>query len=130
MPQSTWYQLSDNKNSSIGYSYMFRNNTSIEGDFNRTTDIHNFDLDISMDYEYNETPVSNFLFITDGIILTIISCFGIVGTLMSIVVLVKPRLRGNSRDLFSKFLTALALYDTLFLILAILLFGLPNLSFW
>ena len=130
MPQSTWYQLSDNRNGNVGYSYMFHNNISIEGDFNSTTDIHNFNPEISMEYEYNETPVSNFLFITDGIILTIISCFGIVGTLMSIVVLVKPRLRGNSRDLFSKFLTALALYDTLFLILAILLFGLPNLSFW
>ena len=80
--------------------------------------------------DYTDHGVSNFIFIVDGLILTSVSCFGIVGTFMSIIVLVKPRLRGNSRDLFSTFLTALAIYDSLFLIVAILLFGLPSLSLW
>ena len=71
-----------------------------------------------------------FTFVVDGVILTLVASFGIVGTFMSILVLLKPRVRGNSRDLFSTFLTALAIYDSLFLIVAVLFLGLPQLSVW
>ena len=64
------------------------------------------------------------MFYVDGILLLIVALFGIVGTLMSIVVLLKPRIR----DFFSGFLTALSICDTLFLILAIPIIGLPALS--
>jgi hypothetical protein len=38
-----------------------------------------------------EEIIPPFSFWTDGVILTTLSCFGLVGTLMSIVVLLKPR---------------------------------------
>ena len=66
------------------------------------------------------------MFYVDGILLLIVALFGIVGTLMSIVVLLKPRIR----DFFSRFLTALSICDALFLTLTIPLVGLPALSVW
>ena len=97
--------------------------------FDRTFNSNNIAGEYLED-DYDNHGVSNFIFIVDGIILTLVSCFGIVGTSMSIIILVKTRLRGISRDHFSTFLTALAIYDSLFLIVAILLFGLPSLSIW
>jgi hypothetical protein len=38
-----------------------------------------------------EGLISPFVFWTDGVLLTTVSSFGLVGTLMSIVVLLKPR---------------------------------------
>ena len=111
---------------------MLDRNKSYEDDIDGIFDINQL---IHNDTEYyiddlNEVPVDNFVFIVDGVVLTSVSVFGVIGTFMSIFVLIKPRVRGNSRDLFSKFLTALAVYDSMFLFLAILLFGLPTLSFW
>ena len=89
--------------------------------------INGFEIETSVHGEHRIEP---FVFWVDGVVLSIVSIFGVIGTLMAIVVLIKPRLRGNSRDLFSKFLTALAVYDSFFLFLALLMFGLPSLSTW
>ena len=43
----------------------------------------------------------NFLYIVDGVILTAISVFGIVGTLMSLWVLIKPHIRKWRRSAMS-----------------------------
>lgn len=67
-----------------------------------------------------------FLFYAEGVILTSVATFGLVGTLMSIYVLVQPKLR----NCFSTFLTGLAVCDSAFLFFAILMFGLPSLSTW
>ena len=66
------------------------------------------------------------VFLIDGVALTTVSVLGLVGTLMSIYVLIQPRLR----DYFSTLLTALAICDSVFLFFAILIFGLPSLWMW
>ena len=72
---------------------------------------------------------NNFLYVVDGVILTVVSVFGIIGTLMSLGVLLKQRWRKTrSSDHFSQFLSALAVFDTTFLITALLNSGLPHLS--
>ena len=86
-----------------------------------------YEIETSVHDEHNIEP---FVFWVDGVVLSTVSIFGVIGTLMAIVVLIKPRIRGNSRDLFSKFLTALAVYDSFFLCLALLMFGVPSLSTW
>ena len=129
------HEISDGiptKNREIGQN-MFSENASLKGDADGTITIDDFfnsEYDPGMQINNHHVSVDNFVFIVDGVILTLVSIFGVVGTSMAIIVLIKPRLRGNSRDLFSKFLTALAVYDTLFLFLALLLFGLPALSVW
>ena len=72
------------------------------------------------------TGLGTLVFIVDGVVLTAISTLGLVGTVMSIFVLLKPRLR----DCFSTFLTGLAVCDAVFLFFAILMFGLPMLWTW
>ena len=64
--------------------------------------------------------------LADGIALTIVSLFGVIGTILSMIVLLKPGIH----DLFSSFLTALSMFDTIFLILAIFYLGLPELFDW
>ena len=44
----------------------------------------------------------NFLYIVDGVILTTMSVFGIVGTLMSLWVLIKPHIRKWRRSAMAK----------------------------
>ena len=66
------------------------------------------------------------IFLIEGLALTSVSSFGLVGTLMSIYVLIQPRLR----DYFSTLLMALAICDSFFLFFAILMFGLPSLWTW
>ena len=90
--------------------------------FNESQD-HNFSF--IFDEEVEEFS-SSYVFYVDGILLLLVAFLGIVGTLMSIVVLLKPRIR----DFFSGFLTALSVCDALFLILAIPLVALPALSVW
>ncbi|XP_059087651.1 FMRFamide receptor-like [Tigriopus californicus] len=72
----------------------------------------------------DDNPTNMFGFITEGILLTSISTFGFIGNAMSVYVLLK----GSVKGLFSSLLTNLALFDGLFLIMAILTFGLPTLS--
>lgn len=66
----------------------------------------------------------DFEFYIDGLAITIISTFGIIGTLMSLRVLLKQR---NS---FSSLLSGLAISDTFFLFFAVLIIGLPKSSDW
>lgn len=72
------------------------------------------------------TEMESFIFYVEGVVLTSVATFGLVGTIMSIYVLLQPRLRNS----FSAFLTGLAVCDSTFLLFAILMFGLPNVSTW
>ena len=63
----------------------------------------------------------------EGVALTIVSGLGIVGTLMSLVILLKPKPRSDSRNYFNTFLTALAVFDSLLMVNAVLIFGIPRL---
>ena len=65
-------------------------------------------------------------FITEGVLLIIISILGFVGNALSIYVLLRPTLRG----IFSNILMGLASFDALFLVCAITTFGLPTVSSW
>ena len=67
-----------------------------------------------------------FTYITEGVILTLVSCFGLVGNVMSIFVLMRVAVQGS----FSNLLCGLACFDALFLLTAILAFGIRNLSPW
>ena len=60
--------------------------------------------------------------ITEGVLLIIISIFGFVGNALSIYVLLRPTVKG----IFSNILMGLASFDALFLICAIVTFGLPT----
>ena len=68
---------------------------------------------------------------TEGVLLTIVSIFGLIGNSMSIIVLTRAskvvRQGGAS---FSKLLRGLATFDALFLFIAIISFGFPQLSKW
>ncbi len=65
-------------------------------------------------------------FYVDGVILTSVSVFGLIGTLLSIRVLLKPNLRNS----FSNLLVGLAICDANFLTCAILIIGLPKAWAW
>ena len=74
-----------------------------------------------------EASEDNFVeFITEGVLLIIISILGFVGNALSIYVLLRPTLRG----IFSNILMGLASFDALFLVCAITTFGLPTVSHW
>ena len=74
-----------------------------------------------------QTRVSSTEFWIDGVVLTTIALFGIIGTLMSIRVLITPQLKNNA---FSGLLVYLAICDANFLLFAVLTIGLPDLSLW
>jgi len=74
---------------------------------------------------YND-PGFDYIYYIDGITLMIVAIFGIIGTIMSMIVLLKPQIR----NLFSQFLTALCMFDCIFLIMAILYIALPAVSCW
>ena len=76
-------------------------------------------------YLYLEVEWTKFL--VDGVVLTAVSLFGIIGTLMSIRVLILPQLRSNA---FSALLVYLAICDTNFLFFAVLTIGLKEVSYW
>lgn len=67
-----------------------------------------------------------FEFLVDGVILTSVSVFGLVGTLLSIRVLLRPQLRNS----FSNLLVGLAVCDVSFLTCAVLIIGLPKAWTW
>ena len=62
----------------------------------------------------------------DGLALTSVSTLGILGTLLSIRVLLQPDLRNS----FSTLLLGLAVADSNFLFYAVLVVGLPNCWEW
>ena len=92
-------------------------------DKNGTTFLYNPNYTIEMEFSDSK---KKYLFYVDGIALTIVSLFGVIGTILSMIVLLKPGIH----DLFSSFLTALSMFDTIFLILAIFYLGLPELFGW
>ena len=67
-----------------------------------------------------------FSYVMEGIFLTLVCLFGVIGNFMSFVVMV----RSSVRDSFSNQLRGLAVFDSLFLLLALLAMGLPNLWVW
>ncbi len=69
---------------------------------------------------------NTFEFAVDGVALTVVSCVGLVGTVMSIRVLLTPSLRNS----FSTLLVGLAVCDAAFLAFAILIIGLPKTWHW
>ena len=69
----------------------------------------------------------DFEFYIDGICLTSVSIFGLVGTLLSVRVLLSPAQLRNS---FSNILIGLAISDASFLFSAILIIGLPKAWPW
>ena len=69
---------------------------------------------------------SNFGFYIEGLVLTAVATFGLVGNCLSIIVLFQKSFRSS----FSNLLRGLAYCDALFLIMAILSFGLPQLTLW
>ena len=68
----------------------------------------------------------DYRFYIDGISVLIVSIFGIIGTLMANDILLKPILRNS----FTKFLSALCIFDSSFLVFAILKIALPSISCW
>ena len=71
-----------------------------------------------------------FAFVTEGVLLTSVSVVGLIGNLMSIVVLVRVTSNNNQIRGFTNLLRTLACFDALFLATAIVAFGLPQLSAW
>ena len=75
-------------------------------------------------------------FYGEGVLLTAVSTFGLVGNVMSIIVLTRsmnsrasagPNSAGSSQS-FSNLLRGLATFDALFLLVAIMSFGMPKMS--
>ena len=87
----------------------------------------------------------NYIYAIDGIAILCVAIFGIIGTIMSIIVLLKPHICKRRERLqrsystyssvshrreqyFSIFLTALCIFDCWFLIMSILYIALPSIS--
>ena len=105
---------------------------------------------LSREYAHCEEPrpcESDYKYYIDGVALLIVAIFGTIGTIMSLVVLLKPRIITRrerpptlSRTFsnvfqekekhFSNFLTALCIFDCSFLLLAIPYIGLPAIFCW
>ena len=76
-------------------------------------------------------------FYGEGVLLTAVSTFGLVGNVMSIIVLTRsmnsrassgPSSAAGSSQSFSNLLRGLATFDALFLLVAIMSFGMPKMS--
>ena len=89
----------------------------------------------------------NYRYAIDGIALLIVAIFGIIGTIMSSIVLLKPHICKRKKRLqrsfstyssvshgrenyFSIFLTALCIFDCCFLLMSIFYIALPSISCW
>ena len=83
-------------------------------------------IDLTLFLAYFLQIMSTTEFYIDGLALISVSIFGIIGTLLSIRVLLKPELRNS----FSTFLLGLAIADTNFLLFVVLVVGLPNFWHW
>ncbi|TRY78111.1 hypothetical protein TCAL_09473 [Tigriopus californicus] len=67
-----------------------------------------------------------FTYVTEGIILSCVCIFGMVGNFLSLIVMLKS----SARAAFSNHLRGLAIFDTFFLFMALLNMGLPKLWPW
>lgn len=89
----------------------------------------NFSLDdnetayISTDNENDDKSEILFEFITNGVLLNLVGILGIMGNIISMVILSRPQMRSSINYL----LTGLARSDTVLIITSILIFGLPAL---
>ena len=101
-----------------GPDYLYETESIIDYDF---VEIRNTLRDNCTSCHCRE---SFYIYYIDGIALLIVAIFGIIGTIMSMIVLLKPRIR----DFFSSFLIALSVFDCSFLIMAIFYIGLPAMS--
>lgn len=70
----------------------------------------------------NLDSLNRFRFITNGILLNIIGGFGLLGNLISMIILSRPQMRSSINYL----LIGLARIDTVLIVTSILLFGLPG----
>ena len=112
----------------------FVNSTDMMSNYNFSNLLLDYDGFIGIDQEYAECQEQicesstqyDYKYYIDGIALLIVAIFGIHGTLMSLFVLLKYRIR----DLFSNCLAALCIFDCSFLIMAIFYIALPSLSCW
>merc|ERR1711879_342433 len=73
-----------------------------------------------------EGTIELFIFksITLGIFMNLISIFGLMGNVVAIIVLSRPSMKGS----FSSLLIALSMFDLVYLMIGIAIFGLPVLS--
>ena len=69
--------------------------------------------------------IDKYQYYFDGMLLLIVAGIGCIGTILSLIVLLRPK----NRDIFSNFFTALSFFDCSFLFLAALYVGLPAISF-
>ncbi|XP_014260532.1 FMRFamide receptor [Cimex lectularius] len=96
---------------------IFQNRTA-----NQTTDSGCNDTCILYDYfeEYDEGEIL-FEFITNGILLNVVGLFGIMGNVISMIILSRPQMRSSINYL----LTWLARCDTVLIVTSMSIFGLP-----
>ena len=80
-------------------------------------------FNVTIDESYDGQDAM-FEYVTEGVLLTLVSILGLIGNILSIYVLLRPSVRG----VFSTILTGLASFDALFLAVAPFTFGLPILS--
>lgn len=72
--------------------------------------------------ELQSEKINFFRFVTNGIFLNLIGVFGILGNLISMIILSRPQMRSSINYL----LIGLARIDTVLIITSMLLFGLPG----
>ena len=76
-------------------------------------------------YDYNNDGITyDYKYWINGVSLMVVAIFGIIGTIMSIIVLLQTQFR----NFFSKLLIALCAFDCTFLIMSILHIALPSIS--
>ncbi|XP_040565534.1 FMRFamide receptor [Lepeophtheirus salmonis] len=66
-------------------------------------------------------------FILQGVCLITIGCFGIIGNILSAIVLFRSK---SEKKSFRVLLIGLSFYDTLYIIMSLMLFGLPEVWIW
>ena len=74
-------------------------------------------------YEEQEYP---FDFWVEGVLLTMVSVFGVVANFIAVIVLCRPKMKSG----FHNLLVALAIMDMLYLFMSQLIFGMPKISSW
>ncbi|CAH0559345.1 unnamed protein product [Brassicogethes aeneus] len=82
----------------------------------------NSSLDVESCMYSVATHIKFYRFVTNGILLNFLGCLGILGNIISMIILSRPQMRSSINYL----LIGLALSDTLLIITSILLFGLPG----
>ena len=69
---------------------------------------------------------ATFGFIFEGLLLTLVTAFGLVANAIAVVILVRPKMRSS----FHFLLVALSVFDMLYLMMSQMIFGFPSLSEW